>query len=45
LREFGQVLEVNKDDKAAKLHLDRCQHFLKEAPPEDWDGVWRLTEK
>jgi adenylate cyclase len=42
---FGEVLELNKNDKAASLHLLRCQHFLSNPPPPDWDGVWRLTEK
>jgi adenylate cyclase len=44
--EFGIILEeFDKNDKAAALHLDRCQHFLKEPPPDDWDGVWTMTEK
>jgi hypothetical protein len=45
MSEFGTVLEIDKDNKAAQLHLQRCQHFLQEPPPDDWDGVWRLTEK
>ncbi len=44
--EFGMILEdIDKNDKAAALHLKRCQHFLQEPPPDDWDGVWTLTEK
>jgi adenylate cyclase len=44
--EFGIILEdIDKNDKAAALHLKRCQHFLQEPPPDDWDGVWTLTEK
>lgn len=45
MSEFGTVLEIDKSNKAAQLHLQRCQHFLQEPPSEDWDGVWRLTEK
>jgi adenylate cyclase len=44
--EFGIILEeFDKNDKAATLHLKRCQHFLQEPPPDEWDGVWTLTEK
>ncbi len=45
LGEFGIVMEIDNDDKAAKLHLERCQHWLTTPPPENWDGVWTLTEK
>jgi adenylate cyclase len=43
--EFAQILELDRLNKAANLHLSRCQHFLQSAPPDDWDGVWTLTEK
>jgi adenylate cyclase len=43
--EFAQVLKIDPNDKAADMHLDRCQHWLKSTPPDDWDGVWTLTEK
>lgn len=42
---FGEVLELDKLNKAASLHLMRCQHFLTNPPAADWDGVWRFTEK
>jgi len=42
---FGEVLELDKLNKAASLHLVRCQHFLANPPPAEWDGVWRLIEK
>lgn len=45
LAEFGKVLELDPHNKAAALHIERCQHFLIEPPSEDWDGVWKLTEK
>jgi vacuolar-type H+-ATPase subunit H len=45
-REFKAVLEVDPKNKAAKLHVDRCNLF-KLRPPDvlNWDGVWNLTEK
>ena len=46
MTEFGTILEdIDKNDKAAALYLKRCQHFLQEPPPEEWDGVWTMTEK
>jgi adenylate cyclase len=45
--EFAQVLAADSNDKAAMLHLRRCQHWI-ESPPSDvdWDeGVWTFKEK
>ena len=38
--EFGEVLALNERDKAAKLYVERCEHFLANPPGADWDGVW-----
>jgi adenylate cyclase len=45
--EFAQVLAADNQDKAAMLHLLRCQHWLQSPPTEsDWDeGVWTFQEK
>jgi adenylate cyclase len=44
--EFATIVEeIAPGDKAAKLQMERSQHFVNEAPDEDWDGVWTLTEK
>jgi adenylate cyclase len=44
--EFGTILEdYDKLDKAAALYLARCQQYLQNPPPDDWDGVYSLTEK
>lgn len=45
LKEFGEVMEIDNNNKAAALHMERCQHFVVEPPADDWDGVWKLTEK
>ncbi len=43
--EFAQCLELNPNDKAAKLFLERCEQ-LKAAPPKgEWTGVWVMTSK
>lgn len=43
--EFAEVLELDHQNKAANLHISRCQHFLLHPPEDEWDGVWRMTEK
>lgn len=43
--EFQQVLKVDPDNKAAKLHIQRCMLYEDNPPDETWDGVWKLTEK
>ena len=46
-REFNAVLEVDPQNKAAKLHVDRCGVFRHQFSDVvlNWDGVWNLTEK
>lgn len=43
--EFQTVLQIDPNNKAAKLHVGRCQLFQHSPPPAGWDGVWKLTEK
>jgi signal transduction histidine kinase/class 3 adenylate cyclase/ActR/RegA family two-component response regulator len=40
-----QVLAVNPDDKTAALYLDRLNHLIEKGVPENWSGVWTLTQK
>ena len=43
--EFGEVLALNEQDKAAKMYVERCNHFLANPPGDDWDGVWVMESK
>ncbi|MGB3241185.1 MAG: adenylate/guanylate cyclase domain-containing protein [Geitlerinemataceae cyanobacterium] len=43
--EFEAVLRLQPNNKAAQLHVQRCQLFLQTIPNEAWDGVWKLTDK
>lgn len=46
--DFGQALEIfetlGSGDPPAEKYAAKCR-LLADAPPEDWDGVWTLTEK
>lgn len=43
--EFATVLEIDRRDQAAALHIERCRHWLTNPPPDHWNGAWALTEK
>ena len=42
---FAALLAANPGDGPSKVYLTRSRRLAAESPPEDWDGVWRLTEK
>jgi adenylate cyclase len=43
--EFLEVLDLNDHDKAARLYVERCKHFITNPPGKDWDGVWVMESK
>jgi adenylate cyclase len=45
LSSFEQALQVNPQDYASKLYLERCQGYIIEPPPEEWDGVFTMKTK
>jgi adenylate cyclase len=42
---FSKALALEPDDAVTQLYLERCQDYLKEPPPENWDGVFTMTTK
>ncbi len=42
---FKEALNLDVNDGPSMLYLKRCQHFQKEPPPKDWDGVFTMTNK
>jgi len=42
---FERVLQERPGDELARVYLDRIATFTDDPPPEDWDGVWEMTEK
>jgi ligand-binding sensor domain-containing protein/class 3 adenylate cyclase len=45
LNEFQDCLKYNADDKVTLLILRRCEDFLKNGAPKDWDGTFKMLEK
>jgi two-component system sensor histidine kinase ChiS len=42
---FNQVLEKNREDRAARIYLKRSANYMVNGVPEDWTGVEILTQK
>ena len=42
---FESVLEIHPQDKAAALYVVRISQLMERGIPDNWDGVWTLTEK
>ena len=36
---FAAVIAASSDDPVAALYLKRCEAFIADPPPDDWDGV------
>lgn len=42
---FNLALQSCPDDYPSQMYLERCHRFSEKPPEENWDGVFRLTEK
>ncbi|MCP4134625.1 MAG: adenylate/guanylate cyclase [bacterium] len=42
---FKELKESNSDDKAIEIYLRRCEKFLRDGTPENWDCVEQMHEK
>jgi len=42
---FQKVQRILPQDDAVELMVNRCLDFLKDPPPQDWDGVEIMHEK
>jgi adenylate cyclase len=45
MQRFAAALELRPDDEPSRMYIERCRHYRETPPPEDWGGVWTLTEK
>ena len=44
IKSFQAALKII-DDNASHMFINRCQEFLKNSPPKDWNGVWEMETK
>jgi class 3 adenylate cyclase/HAMP domain-containing protein len=42
---FRTILRTAPEDRTAKIYAGRCEEFLKNPPPESWQGEFVLTMK
>ncbi|MFZ0487832.1 MAG: GAF domain-containing protein [Arenicellales bacterium] len=42
---FESTLDLHRGDMPSQIYLKRCRHYQDTPPPDDWDGVWVMTEK
>lgn len=42
---FLKALEADPTDKPSKVYYERCDLYIANPPPADWDGVWTLHSK
>ncbi|WP_061239646.1 tetratricopeptide repeat protein [Leptospira interrogans] len=45
LEEFKKAIELTPDDGPSKKYIGRCQAFITNPPPADWDGVFEMKTK
>lgn len=45
LQSFDEALKLDPEDGPSKVYSTRCQHYLENPPPEDWDGVFVMATK
>lgn len=45
LEKFEECLRIDPEDGPSKVYVERCQYFLQNPPPDDWDGVFELKTK
>lgn len=42
---FAQALQALPGDPVSTLYLERCEEYLQNPPPEEWDGVYVMKTK
>lgn len=42
---FAQALAADADDGPSALYLERVKEYIKNPPPENWDGIFVMTTK
>ncbi|HEW98853.1 MAG TPA: response regulator [Beggiatoa sp.] len=45
IKQFQQILTELPQDKAAHFYLERCEYYLEQGTPDDWEGIEALEQK
>lgn len=42
---FQKCLEIVPNDGPSQIYMERCDYFIQNPPPPNWDGVFVMTTK
>ena len=42
---FSKVLSIDPKDGPSRIYLERCQEYIENPPPDDWNGVFVMKTK
>lgn len=42
---FEKALSVDPYDAPSKVYVERCKYYIRNPPPDDWDGVFTMVTK
>jgi adenylate cyclase len=42
---FQEALQIYPDDRPSQIYIERCQEYLQNPPPENWDRVFVMKTK
>lgn len=42
---FASILDCKPEDRPSKIYFERCEHYKKYPPPDEWDSVIYRAEK
>jgi len=45
MADFLKIIEDYHGDGPCKLYVGRCREYIRNPPPLDWDGVYRMKTK
>ncbi len=45
LEKFMMALNIDPTDGPSRIFCTRCELYIKNPPPENWDGVFEMTTK
>ena len=45
IERFTNALTFDANDAPSQLYIERCEDYLRESPPPEWDGVFTMTSK
>jgi adenylate cyclase len=41
---YSEILSMNPNDRLSQIFIERCEAYIAEEPPADWEGVQRIRK-